>query len=94
MKTVILKSITKDIEVLITNELLRNTYTLAEKVSDEIYKKEINILKEELKSKDYNIKDLPRTMKEIKAKSVSVQFVPSCMSSLKLFKMFIITMMK
>ena len=91
MKTVILKSITKDIEVLITNELFRNTYTLAEKVSDEIYKKKINILKEELKSKDYNIKDLPRTMKEIKAKSVSVQSVPSCMSSLKLFKMFIIT---
>ena len=84
MKAVILKSITKDIEVLITNELIRNTYTLAEKASDEIYKKEINTLKEELKSKDYNIKDLLRTMKEIKAKPVSVQSVPSCMSSLKL----------
>ena len=30
LKTIILKSITKDIEVLIRNELLRNKYTLSE----------------------------------------------------------------
>ena len=36
LKTIILKSITKDIEVLIKNELLRNKYTLTNKFSDEI----------------------------------------------------------
>ena len=51
LKTIILKSVTKDIEDLIRNELLRNKYTLPEKSSDEIYKKEINMLREELESK-------------------------------------------
>ena len=73
MKTIILKSITKDIEDLIKNELLRNKYTLPEKLSDEMYKKEINMLIEELKSKDFIIKDLLQTIKEMKTKSVSVQ---------------------
>ena len=59
LKTTILKSITKDIEVLIRNELLRNKNTLADKSGDEIYKKENNMLREELKSKDFFIKDLP-----------------------------------
>ena len=57
LKTIILKSITKDIEDLIRNELLRNKYTLPEKSSDEIYKKEINMSREELKGKDFIIKD-------------------------------------
>ena len=81
LKTIILKSITKDIEVLIRNELLRNKHTLADKSSDEIYKKEINMSREELKSKDFIIKDLLQTIKEIKTKSVSVQSITSCMSS-------------
>ena len=51
LKTIILKSITKDIEVLIKNELLRNKSTLADKSSDDIYRKGINMLREELKSK-------------------------------------------
>ena len=51
LKTIILKSITKDIEVLIKNELLRNKSTLADESSDEIYRKGINMLREELKSK-------------------------------------------
>ena len=81
LKTIILKSITKDIEVLIRNELPRNKYTLSDKSSDEIYKKEINVSREELKSKDFIIKDLLQTIKEIKTKSVSVQSITSCMSS-------------
>ena len=81
MKTIILKSITKDIEDLIRDGLLRNKYTLPEKSSDEIYKKEINMLREELKSKDFIIKDLLQTIKEMKTKSVSVQSNTSCMSS-------------
>ena len=51
LKTIILKSITKDIEVLIKNELLRNKSTLADKSNDDIYRKGINMLREELKSK-------------------------------------------
>ena len=81
MKTIILRSITKDIEVLIRNELLQTKYTLADKSSDEIYKKEINMLREELKNKNFIIKDLLQTIKKIKTKSVSVQSVASCMSS-------------
>ena len=81
LKTIILKSITKDIEDLIRDGLLRNKYTLPEKSSDEIYKKEINMLREELKSKDFIIKDLLQTIKEMKTKSVSVQSNTSCMSS-------------
>ena len=81
LKTIILKSITKDIEVLIRNELPRNKYTLSDKSSDEIYKKEINMLREELKSKDFIIKDLLQTIKEIKTKSVSVQSITLCTSS-------------
>ena len=81
LKTIILTSSAKDIEVLIRNELLRNKYTLADKSSDEIYKKGINMLREELKSKDFIIKYLLQTIKEIKSKSVSVQSIPSCMSN-------------
>ena len=65
-------SITKDIEVLIKNELLRNKSFLTDKSSHEMYRKEINMLKEELKSKDLIIKDLLQTIKEIKTKSNSV----------------------
>ena len=43
------------------------------KSSDKIYKKEINMLREELKSKDFIIKDLLQTIKEMKTKSISVQ---------------------
>ena len=64
MKAISLKSITKDVEVLISNELIRNKYILTEKLSDEKYKKEINMLKEELKSKDFIIKDLLQTLKQ------------------------------
>ena len=39
------------------------------------------MLREELKSKDFIIKDLLQTIKEIKTKSISVQPIPSCMSS-------------
>ena len=39
------------------------------------------MLREELKSKDFVIKDLLQTIKEIKAKSVSVQSITTCMSS-------------
>ena len=81
MKTIILKSITKDIEDLIRNELLRNKYTLSDKSSAEIYKDEINMLREELKSKDVIIKDLLQTIKEIKTKSLSVQSNTACMPS-------------
>ena len=81
MKTIILKSITKDIEDLIRNELLRHKYTLSDKSSAEIYKDEINMLREELKSKDVIIKDLLQTIKEIKTKSLSVQFNTACMPS-------------
>ena len=46
LKLIILKSITRDIEDLIRNELLRNKYTLTEKARDEMSKKEINMLRE------------------------------------------------
>ena len=39
------------------------------------------MLREELKSKDFVIKDLLQTIKEIKTKSVSVQSITTCMSS-------------
>ena len=39
------------------------------------------MLREELKSKDFIIKNLLQTIKEIKTKSVSVQSTTSCMSS-------------
>ena len=39
------------------------------------------MLREELKSKDFAIKDLLQIIKEIKTKSVSVQLNTSCMSS-------------
>ena len=81
MKTVILQSITKDIEDLIRNELLRNKYTLSDKSIDDIYKNEINMLREELKSKDFIIKDLLQTIKEIKTKFVLFQSNTACMSS-------------
>ena len=81
LKTIIFQSITKDIEDLIRNELLRDKYTLPEKLSDEIHKKEINMLRKELKSKDFIIKDLLQTRKEMKTKSVLVQSNTSCMSS-------------
>ena len=38
------------------------------------------MLREEIKSKDFIIKDLLQTIKEIKTKSVSVQSITSCMS--------------
>ena len=78
LMTIILKSIIKYIEDLIRNELLTTKYTLPEKLSDEIYKKEINMLREELKSKD-----LLQTIKEMETKSVSVQSNTSPMSSSK-----------
>ena len=81
LKTIILQSITKDIEDLIRNELLGDKYTLPEKLSDEIHKKEINMLRKELKSKDFMIKDLLQTRKEMKTKSVLVQSNTSRMSS-------------
>ena len=81
LKTIILKTITKDIEDLIRNELVRNKYILSDKSSDEIYKNEINMLRGELKSKDFIIKDLLQTIKEIKTKSVLVQSNTACMSS-------------
>ena len=74
-------SITKDIEILIKNELHQSKSTLADKSSDEIYRKEINLLTEELKNKDFIIKDLLQTIKEIKTKPISVQPILSCMSS-------------
>ena len=55
LKTIILKSITKDIDVLIRNELLCIKDTLAEKLSDEIYKKEKNMLREEFYQKKVRI---------------------------------------
>ena len=79
----ILKTITKDTEVLIRNELLWNKYSLADKSSDEICRNEINMLREELKCKDFIIKDLLQTVQEIKTKSISVQYIPSSMSNSK-----------
>ena len=55
LKTIILKSITKDIDVLIRNELLCIKDTLANKLSDEIYKKEKNMLREEFYQKKVRI---------------------------------------
>ena len=61
------------------------------------------MLREELKIKDFIIKDLLQTIKEIKTMSISVQFITSCMSSSEakyqqiiqlLLKMFVATMMK
>ena len=72
LKTIILKSIPKDIEDLIRNELLRSKYALSDKSSDEIDNKEIIMLREELNSKDFILKDLLQTIKEMKTKSVSV----------------------
>ena len=83
MKIIILKTITKDTEVLIRNELLWNKYSLAGKSSDEICRKEINMLREELKCKDFIIKDLLQTVQEIKTKSISAQYIPSSMSNSK-----------
>ena len=74
LKTIILKSITKDMKVLI--KLWQTN-----KSSNEIYRKEINLLSEELKCKDFVIKALLQTIKEIKTRSISVQFILSCMSS-------------
>ena len=42
------------------------------------------MVRKELKSKDFIIKDLLQTIKEIKTKSVSVQSIPLCMSSSEL----------
>ena len=81
LKTIILKSIIKDLEELIRNELFRNKHTLSDKSSDEIYKNEISMLREELKTELFIIKDLLQTIKEIKTKYVSVQSNTSCMSS-------------
>ena len=53
--------------------------TNTDKSSNEIYEKEINILRKELKSKDLIIKSLLQTIKEIN--TASVQSIPSCMSS-------------
>ena len=83
MKIIILKTITKDTEVLIRNELLWNKYSLADKSSDEICRNEINMLREELKCKDFIIKDLLQTVQEIKTKSISIQYIPSSMSNSK-----------
>ena len=55
LKTIILKSITKDIDVLIRNELLCIKDTLADKLSNEIYKKEKNMLREEFYQKKVRI---------------------------------------
>ena len=51
LKTIILKRYwsIKDIKVLIRNELLRNKYTLTDRSSDEIYKKEIKHVKRRIK---------------------------------------------
>ena len=54
---------------------------MADESSDEVYKKEISILKEEFTSKYFIIKDLLQTTKEINTTSVSVQSIPSCTSS-------------
>ena len=80
MKTVLLKSINKDIEVLIRNELLGKKCTLADQSSDEMYKKQINMFREKLKNKDFIIKDLLQSIKKIKTKSFPVQSITSCMS--------------
>ena len=54
---------------------------MPEKSSDERYKKEINMLREELKIKIFIVKDLLQTIKEMKRKSVAVQSNTSWMSS-------------
>ena len=102
LKTIILKSITKDIEVLIKNELLRNKSTLADKSNDDIYRKGINMLREGLKSKILSSETL--NYKRNKSKSISVQPIHHACVDLKLtyyqqiiqllLKMFITTMMK
>ena len=48
-----------------------------------IYRRGKNIRREELKSKDFIIKNLLQTIKVIKTKSISVQPIPSCMSRSK-----------
>ena len=67
LKAIILNSIANDVEVLIRNEIVRNKYTLSYKSRDEIYKMEINMIREELKSNDFISKDLLQTIKEIKS---------------------------
>ena len=77
LKTIILKSITKDIEVLIRNELLTNKYILSDKSSSERYGNKVNMLREELKSKDFIIKDLLQIYKRNKNKGClsSIQYI-------------------
>ena len=58
LKTIILKSITERIEFWIKNKLLRNKPILVEKSSYEMYRKKINMLREEIKGKNFIIKDL------------------------------------
>ena len=71
-KTFILKQITKNLKVLIKNKLIWNKTVLIEKSSDEICRKEISMLREELKIKNLFFNDLLQIIKEVKIKSITV----------------------
>ena len=77
LKNLISKQISKDIKVLIQNELVRNSSTFNEKSHDELYKREINILKEDIKNKESIIKELLKTIKEIQSKPITLEPIPS-----------------
>ena len=68
LKTMILNQIKIDIKTLIKNEFHKKKSTLTQTSNDEVYKKEISMLRDELKTKDYMIKDLLNTIKEVKTK--------------------------
>ena len=78
LKTMILNQIKIDIKTLIKNEFHKKKSTLTQTSNDEVYKKEISMLRDELKTKDYMIKDLLNTIKEVKTKpAMTIKPIPS-----------------
>ena len=78
LKTMILNQIKIDIKTLIKNEFHKKKSTLTQTSNDEVYKKEISMLRDELKTKDYMIKGLLNTIKEVKTKpAMTIKPIPS-----------------
>ena len=75
----ILNQIKIDIKTLNKNEFHKKKSTLTQTLNDEVYKKEISMLRDEVKTKDYMIKDLLNTIKEVKTKpAMTIKPIPSC----------------
>ena len=75
LKAMILNQIKNDIKALVKSELRQEKTTLTEISNDALYQKEISMLRDELKTKEFIIKDLLNTIKEIKGKPV-IPFQP------------------